>query len=87
MDLVTGARRVIVAMTHGSPSGPKLVKRCSRPITSTRRVDLIVTELAVIQPTPEGLVLMQTMPGVDMRDVIAASDARLLLSDELRNRR
>jgi acetate CoA/acetoacetate CoA-transferase beta subunit len=87
MDLVTGARRVIVAMTHSSPGGPKLVRRCSLPITSTRRVDLIVTELAVIRPTAEGLMLMETMPGVDVRDVIHASDARLLLANGLRDPR
>ena len=84
MDLVTGARRVIVAMTHGLPSGSKLVKRCSLPITSTRRVDLIVTELAVIRPTAEGLVLMELMPGVSVREVIEASDARLQVVDGLR---
>lgn len=67
-----------------SPSGPKVVKRCSLPITSTRRVDLIVTELAVIRPTPDGLVLMETMPGVTVRDVNEASDARLQVVDGLR---
>jgi acetate CoA/acetoacetate CoA-transferase beta subunit len=80
---VTGARRVIVAMTHRSPSGSKLVKRCSLPITSMRRVDLVVTELAVIRPTADGLVLMETMPGVSVREVIEASDAPLQLADGL----
>ena len=84
MDLVTGARRVIVAMTHGSPSGSKIVSRCSLPITSIRRVDLVVTELAVIRPTPDGLILMETMPGISVREVIEASDARLQLSGKLR---
>ncbi len=84
MDLVTGARRVIVAMTHRSPSGAKLVRRCSLPITSIRRVDLVVTEMAVIQPSDAGLVLLQTMPGVSVADVIAATDARLLLAPQLR---
>lgn len=83
MDLVTGARRVIVAMTHGSPSGSKVVKRCSLPITSKRRVDLVVTELAVMRPTSEGLLLIETMPGVSVDEVIRASDARLLLAAEL----
>jgi len=83
MDLVTGARRVIIAMTHASPSGSKVVKRCRLPITSTRRVDLIVTELAVIRPTADGLILMETMPGVSVRDVIEASDAPLRLADGL----
>jgi acetate CoA/acetoacetate CoA-transferase beta subunit len=84
MDLVTGARRVIVAMTHGSPSGSKLVKRCTLPITSTRRVDLVVTELAVIRPTAEGLLLIETMPGVQVRDVVAATDAELRIAEGLR---
>jgi acetate CoA/acetoacetate CoA-transferase beta subunit len=85
MDLVTGARRVIVAMTHRSPGGAKLVHRCSLPITSIRRIDLVVTEMAVIQPSDAGLVLMETMPGVSVADVIAATDARLLLAPQLRS--
>ena len=85
MDLVTGARRVIVAMTHRSPGGAKLVRRCSLPITSIRRIDLVVTEMAVIQPSDAGLVLLETMPGVRVADVIAATDARLLLAPQLRS--
>lgn len=78
MDLVTGARRVIVAMTHRSPEGSKLVERCRLPITSIRRVDLIVTELAVIEPTEHGLVLRETAPGVEVDEVLRATDARLI---------
>ncbi len=77
MDLVTGARRVIVAMTHRSPSGSKLVKRCTLPITSLRRVNLVVTELAVIRPTAQGLWLVETQPGITVRQVLDATDARL----------
>lgn len=84
MDLVTGARRVIVAMTHRSTSGAKLVRNCSLPITSIRRVDLVVTEMAVIQPTDAGLVLLETAAGVSVADVIAATDALLLLAPRLR---
>ena len=80
MDLVTGARRVIVAMTHRSPSGSKLVKRCSLPITSIRRVDLVVTELAVIEPTAEGLVLRETAPGVTVEQVVQGTDAKLRIA-------
>jgi acetate CoA/acetoacetate CoA-transferase beta subunit len=83
MDLVTGARRVIVAMTHRSPSGAKVVRQCSLPITSIRRVDLIVTELAVIKPTVEGLLLLETMDGVSVQDVIDATEARLLIAPGL----
>ena len=85
MDLVTGARRVIVAMTHRSPTGSKIVKRCTLPITSVRRVDLVVTELAVIRPTPQGLVLIETMMGVSVREVIEASDAALQVDPNLCN--
>jgi len=83
MDLVTGARRVIVAMTHNSPGGPKIVGRCTLPITSIRRVDLIVTELAVIQPTEAGLVLLETLGGASVADVVAATGARLILPASL----
>ena len=83
MDLVTGARRVIVAMTHRSPSGSKIVERLRLPATSVRRVDLVVTELGVIRPSDEGLVLIETAPGVSVREVMAASDARLGVADGL----
>jgi acetate CoA/acetoacetate CoA-transferase beta subunit len=81
MDLVTGARRVIVAMTHRSPAGPKIVRRCSLPVTSLRRVDLIVTELAVIRPSASGLILEETMPGVTVQQVVEATGAALSISN------
>lgn len=66
-------------MTHRSRTGSKIVRRCSLPLTSIRRVDLIVTELAVIiRPTETGLVLEETAPGVSVRDVIDATDAALI---------
>ena len=77
MDLVTGAKRVIVAMTHSSKAGPKIVEHCSLPLTSVRRVNRIVTELAVIEPTDEGLVLRETAPGVTTRQVLDATGAKL----------
>jgi acetate CoA/acetoacetate CoA-transferase beta subunit len=85
MDLVTGARRVIVAMTHRSPSGAKIVRQCSLPITSIRRVDLVVTELAVIHPTAAGLVLAETAEGVSVEQVLAATDARLIIDPALQS--
>jgi acetate CoA/acetoacetate CoA-transferase beta subunit len=83
MDLVTGARRVIVAMTHRSRTGSKIVPRCSLPITSIRRVDLVVTELAVIRPSAQGLVLEETAPGVSVREVLQATQAALILAPGL----
>ncbi len=81
MDLVTGAKRVIVAMTHAAKGSSKVVKRCTLPLTSIRRIDLIVTELAVIEPTDAGLVLRETAPGVTVEQVLLATEARLIVSD------
>jgi acetate CoA/acetoacetate CoA-transferase beta subunit len=83
MDLVTGARRVIVAMAHRSPEGAKIVRRCTLPITSTRPVDLIVTELAVIKPVRGRLVLIETAAGVSVEEVLAATEARLEIGPAL----
>jgi 3-oxoacid CoA-transferase B subunit len=79
MDLVTGARRVVVAMFHTAKGAPKIVRRLELPLTSTRRVDLIVTEMAVIEPTDAGLVLRETAPDVDVDAVVRATAARLIV--------
>lgn len=83
MDLVTSARRVIVSMTHTARGEPKIVPHCTLPLTSLRRVDLIVTELAVIQPTDAGLVLKELAPGVTADQVALATSARLLIAEDL----
>jgi acetate CoA/acetoacetate CoA-transferase beta subunit len=83
MDLVSGAKRVIVAMTHAAKGKSKIVKKCTLPLTSVRRVNLIVTELAVIEPTEKGLVLKEIAPGVTKEQVIAATGASLIISDKL----
>ncbi len=83
MDLVSGAKRVIVAMQHTAKGAPKIVKKCTLPITSTRPVDLIVTELAVIA-FPEGrATLLETGPGISTSQVIAATEAELLIPDRV----
>ena len=79
MDLVTGAKRVIVAMSHTARGKPKILKHCTLPLTSVRRVNLIVTEMAVIEPTEEGLALRETAPGVSIENVIAATEANLIV--------
>jgi acetate CoA/acetoacetate CoA-transferase beta subunit len=86
MDLVTGAKRVIVAMTHTAKGVSKLVQRCSLPLTSVRRVDLIVTEMAVIEPTDAGLVLRETAPGVTVEQVLRATEARLQVPEAVATR-
>ncbi|HXE38762.1 MAG TPA: CoA-transferase, partial [Azonexus sp.] len=77
------ARRVIVAMTHSAKGESKIVKRCTLPLTSLRRVDLIVTDLAVIRPTEAGLVLQEVAPGVSVQQVIQATDANLIVPDHV----
>jgi len=84
MDLVTGAKRVIVAMTHTAKGRSKIVKKCTLPLTSVRRVNLIVTEMAVIEPTEDGLVLLEIAPGVTLEQVIAATGALLIVPDSVR---
>ena len=83
MDLVTGAAKVIVAMQHVAKGESKIVKRCSLPLTALRRVDLIVTDLAVIEPTHEGLVLRETAPGVSVQEVKQASLAHLIIPENV----
>jgi 3-oxoacid CoA-transferase B subunit len=81
MDLVSGARRVIVAMQHTARGRPKIVPKCTLPLTATRRVTLIVTDLAVIEPTDKGLVLRERAPGVEIAEIVAATSASLHIPD------
>jgi len=80
MDLVTGAKRVIVAMQHTAKGKSKIVRRCSLPLTSIRPVDLVVTELAVISFASGRPTLIETAPGVTVDEVLAATEATLELA-------
>ena len=83
MDLVTGARRVIVAMNHTQKGEPKIVEELTLPPTSDRRVTLIVSDMAVIEPTADGLLLRELAPGVTVDAVIAATQAKLIINSQL----
>src|SRR6266699_4595674 len=83
MDLVSGARRVIVAMQHTAKGKSKIVRHCRLPLTSVRPVDLLVTELAVIA-FPEGrATLQETAPGVTVAEVLAVTEAELTVPDKV----
>jgi 3-oxoacid CoA-transferase subunit B len=85
MDLVAGARRVIIAMEHATKDGqPKILTKCTLPLTGVRVVDTIVTEMAYIRVTPEGLVLEEIAPGLTVEDVQKATEAKLRVSPQLK---
>jgi len=85
MDLVASARRVIVVMEHTTREGqPKILNKCTLPLTGSKVVDTIVTEMAYIRVTPAGLVLEEIAPGLSVEDVQRATEAKLTPSPELR---
>jgi len=83
MDLVSGAKRVIVAMQHTAKGDPKIVRQCSLPLTSIRPVDLVVTELAVIGFPGGRATLLETAPGVKVEQVREATEAELAVSEHV----
>jgi len=84
MDLVTGAKRVVVAMQHTAKGKPKIVKRCTLPLTSIRPVDLVVTEMAVVGFPNGRATLLEIAPGVTVAQVIEATEAPLDKADRVR---
>jgi acetate CoA/acetoacetate CoA-transferase beta subunit len=83
MDLVTGAKRVIIAMQHTAKGKPKIVETCTLPLTSARRIDLLVSEMAVIAFEEGKATLLETGPGVTVEQVVAATGAKLALPTEI----
>jgi 3-oxoacid CoA-transferase subunit B len=85
MDLVAGAKRVVIAMEHTTREGkPKILKKCTLPLTGVKVVDTIVTEMAYIRVTPAGLVLEEIAPGLTADDVQKATEPVLILSPSLK---
>ena len=83
MDLVSGAKRVIVAMQHAAKGKSKIVAKCNLPLTSARPVDLVVTEMAVIAFPGGKATLLETAPGVTVAEVLAVTEADLSVPDKV----
>jgi 3-oxoacid CoA-transferase subunit B len=82
MDLVAGAKRVVVTMLHTAKDGTsKVLKKCTLPLTGRRVVDLIITDLAVIEVTTQGLTLKEHAPGVTVDEILASTEAELEIGD------
>jgi 3-oxoacid CoA-transferase subunit B len=84
MDLVAGTKRVIVTMEHVAKGQPKILEECSLPLTGRQVVDLVVTDLAVIEVTKDGLVLQEVAPGVTAEEVQRQTEPKLLVARELK---
>ena len=84
MDLVTGAKQVVVATEHCDKFGnSKILKECTLPLTAKGKVSLIVTDMAVLEVTPQGLLLKEVAEGLTVEDVVKATDADLIIPDQV----
>lgn len=84
MDLVSGAKKVIIAMLHTAKGESKILKECKLPLTAAGKVSLIVTDMAVMEVTKEGLLLKEIAPGLTVEEVLNATEAELIIPDDLR---
>ncbi len=85
MDLVTGAKKVIVAMNHTAKGNHKILKQCTLPLTAVNAVDLIITEMGVMEVTDKGIVLKEINPEFTVEQVQAATGATLIIAEDLKN--
>jgi len=85
MDLVVGAKKVIVAMTHTAKGNPKILKKCSLPLTAKSQVDLIITEMGVMEVTDKGLVLKEIGPETTIEQIKNATEAELIIDENLKS--
>ena len=84
MDLVSGAKNVLIMMEHTDKYGnSKILKKCTLPLTAANEVDYVITELCVLHCTPEGLVLEELAPDVTVEEVIAKTDADLIIPEKI----
>ena len=84
MDLVVGAKRVILTMEHTQKGAPKILKECTLPLTAAGQVNMIITEMGVMDITPEGIVLKELHPEFTVEQVQAATEAKLIISPDLK---
>ena len=84
MDLVVGAKRVILTLEHTQKGAPKILKECTLPLTAAGQVNMIITEMGVMDITPEGIVLKELHPEFTVEDVQAATEAKLIIAPDLK---
>jgi len=84
MDLVVGAKKVIIAMEHTQKGNHKILKECTLPLTAANQVNLIITEMAVIEVTSDGLILREIGPEATIEDIKAATGAELIVADDVK---
>ena len=84
MDLLVGAKKVILAMEHTAKGNPKILKKCTLPLTAKGQVNMIITEMGVMEITPKGIVLTEINPEFNVEQVQAATEATLIIADDLK---